>query len=121
MSGSALGSWPLPPGLVHNRRQPRHVPPRETHHPARPLSGPNFSTAPTFRTPRNKGNKQPNPGASVQIQQSVGVLAQIGCSSEVMTEVRNRVSGLASPGDSAADKQRRSGDLGCCETGSSPC
>ena len=28
-----------------------------------------------------------------------------------MTEVRNRVSGLASPGDSAADKQRRLGDL----------
>ena len=48
-----------------------HVPPRETHYPARPLSGSNFSTAPTFRTPRNKGNKQPNPGVSVPIQQLV--------------------------------------------------
>ena len=67
--------------------------------------------APTFRTPRNKGNKQPNPGASVQIQQLVDRLSQIACSSEVMNEVRNRVSGLASPGDSAADKQRRLGDL----------
>ena len=33
MSGLAPGSWPLPPGPVHNRRQPRHVPPRETHCP----------------------------------------------------------------------------------------
>ena len=99
MSGSAPNSWPLPPRLVHNRRQPRIT------------SGLNFTTAPTFRPPRNEGNKQPNPGASVQIQQLVDMLSQIGCSSEVMTEVRNRVSGLASPGDSAADKQRRSGDL----------
>ena len=90
MSGSAPSSWPLPPGLVYNRRQLRNVPPGETHHPARPPAGPNFSTAPTFRTPRNKGNKQPNPGASVQIQQLVETLAQIGCSTEVMTEVRNR-------------------------------
>ena len=28
-----------------------------------------------------------------------------------MTEVRNRVSGLPSPGDPAADKQRKLGDL----------
>ena len=85
--------------------------PSETHCPARPPSGPNFTTAPTFRTPRNKGNKQPNPGASVQIKQLVDMLSQIGCSLEAMTEVRNRVSGLASPGDSAADKQRGLGDL----------
>ena len=94
MSGSSPSSWPLPPGPVHNRRQPRHVPPGETLYPARPPSGPNFSTAPTFRTPRNKGNKQPNPGASVQIQQSVEMLAatrlQLGGHD-------NRVSGLASP------------------------
>ena len=49
--------------------------------------------------------------ASVQIQQLVEMLAQIDCSPEVMTEVRNRVSGLASPGDSAADKQRKLRDL----------
>ena len=62
MSGSAPCSWPLPPGLVHIRRQPRHVPPRETHYPVRPPTGPNFGTTLTFRIPGNKGNKQPNPG-----------------------------------------------------------
>ena len=35
----------------------------------------------------------------------------MGCSAEVMDEVRNRVSGLAPPADSAADKQRKLGDL----------
>ena len=111
MSGSAPSSWPLPPGPVQNRRQPWTVPPRETHFPARPLAGPNFRTAPTYRPPRNKGNKQPNSGASFQIQQLVEMLAQICCSTEVVTEVRKSVSGLASPGDTAADKQRKLGDL----------
>ena len=84
MSGSAPSSWPLPPGAVQNRRQPWNVAPRETHYPARPPTGPNFSTAPTCRPTRNKGNKQPNPGASFQIQQLEEMLAQIGCSTEVM-------------------------------------
>ena len=101
MIGSAPSSWPLPPGPVRDRRQPRHVPHGETHNPA----------LQHFVLRGAKGNKQPNPGASVQIQQLVEMLSQIGCSSEVMTEVRNRVSGFASPGDSAEDKQRWLGDL----------
>ena len=59
----------------------------------------------------NKGNKQPNPGAPIQIPQLVELLTQIGCSTDVMTEVRDRVSGLASLEDTAADKQRTLGDL----------
>ena len=112
MGGSAPSSWPLPPGLVQNRRQPRIVPPREVSYPARPQAGTNFQTAPTFRLPRNKGNKQPNSNpAPVQFPQLVELLTQIGCSAEVMDEVRNRVSGVAPPMDSAADKQRKLGDL----------
>ena len=112
MGGSAPSSWPLSPGPVQNKRQPRNVPPRETHYPARPPAGPNFRTAPTVRFPRmNKGNKQANPGAPIQIPQLVELLTQIGCSTEVMTEVRDRVSGLASLEDTAADKQRKLGDL----------
>ena len=112
MGSSAPSSWPLPPGPVQNRRQPRIVPPREVSYPARPQAGPSFQTAPTFRLPRNKGNKQPNPNpAPVQFPQLVELLTQIGCSAEVMDEVRNRVSGLAPPADSAADKQRKLGDL----------
>ena len=59
----------------------------------------------------NKGNKQPNPGAPIQIPQLVELLTQIGGSTEVITEVRDRVSGLASLEDTAADKQRKLGDL----------
>ena len=78
-----------------NRRQPRNVPPREVHYPARPQAGSNFQTAPTVRLPRNKGNKQPNPNpAPVQIPQLLELLTQIGCSAEVMDEVRNRISGF---------------------------
>ena len=112
MGSSAPSSWPLPPGPVQNGRQPRIVPPREVSHPGRPQAGPSFQTAPTFRLPRNKGNKQPNPNpAPVHFPQLVELLTQIGCSTEVMDEVRNRVSGLAPPADSAADKQRKLGDL----------
>ena len=112
MGGSAPSSWPLPPGPVQNKRQPRIVPPREVSYPARPQVKPHFQTAPTFRLPRNKGNKQPNPNSSpVQFPQLVELLTQIGGSAEVMDEVRNRVSGLAFPVDSAADKQWKLGDL----------
>ena len=48
-------------------------------YPARPQAGPSFQTAPTFRLPRSKGNKQPNPNpAPVQFPQLVELLTQIG-------------------------------------------
>ena len=59
----------------------------------------------------NKGNKQPNPGAPIQIPQFVELVTQICCSTEVVTEVRDRVSGLASLADSAVDEQWRFGVL----------
>ena len=59
MSGSSPSTWPLPPGPVHKRRQPRHVPPREKHYPARPLSGQTLALLQQFVLRGTKGTSSP--------------------------------------------------------------
>ena len=57
MGSSAPTSWPLPPGPVQNRRQPRIVPPREMSYPARPQALPLFG----FRGTRGTSSPIPIP------------------------------------------------------------
>ena len=75
---------------------PRHVPPRETQFPGRSGAGPFVSSCPTWRPPKLQKQKRNVPSSAPQ-PDVLSILRELGCSSDLLMQVQNKLGGASSP------------------------